>query len=68
MISGWANTQAVAEVSCPRCGALVSESCKTPKGRKADVHGERGKAYLEKIGRAEWMHRHSVRNKDYSHD
>ena len=59
IISKWANTQTVAEVSCPRCCAVPGEYCKQPSGRQASsVHMERGFAYSAKIGREEFDRRH----------
>jgi hypothetical protein len=62
-ISRWANTQIRREVACPKCMAAPMAPCRTPNGRiTMTPHGERGRVYLEKIGRAEWDRRHSVRS------
>lgn len=59
-ISKWGSTQAVREVTCPRCNQPAGSYCKTPAGRPADsTHGERSGAYLDKIGREEWDKRHT---------
>ena len=45
--TGGANTDAVAEVTCPKCKAAPGERCRTPKGRLTDPpHGERVAAFL----------------------
>lgn len=60
MISRWANTQATAEIQCPRCGVEPGQHCRTPKGRETSMpHGERTELYFETIGRKEFDRRHS---------
>jgi len=60
-ISRWANTQATAEVACPRCGMQAGVECRTPKMRRLfTIHTERGNAYFAKIGRDEWLRRYSI--------
>ena len=68
-ISRWANTQCIAEISCPRCGADVGKDCTTPKRRRIfQPHGERTKAYIEKIGMEEFKRRHSVQGRLQNED
>lgn len=61
-ISKWAFTQATREMDCPKCGALAGNHCVTPKGRDTNTpHGQRCKAYRDKIGMDEWKRRHSMK-------
>lgn len=60
-ISRWSFTQATREVGCSKCGAKPGEHCKMPSGRDTrEPHGERTKAYVDKIGKVEFDRRHSV--------
>jgi protein-disulfide isomerase len=34
-LTGWIFTDAVRQVSCPKCGSGAGYICETPKGRKA---------------------------------
>ena len=59
-ISRWANTQTTREITCPKCGALPGNACRTPKGRLTGMpHIERCLAYMRAIGRTEFDRRHS---------
>jgi hypothetical protein len=43
--SGWAWTDCVAAMNCPKCGARYGNDCRTPKGRKTwPPHQGRGLA------------------------
>lgn len=56
-LTGWMFTDAVAQVGCPKCGAVAGQSCCTPKGRKADPpHQERCKALTDKVGIEPYRH------------
>jgi hypothetical protein len=44
---------------CPKCKAKEGEPCRTPKGKKAETHMERGKRYRLDIGPEEWDKRHT---------
>lgn len=60
-ISKSSTTQARKEVDCPKCGQKKGKPCRMPKGRKpTSNHWQRGKAYLDLIGREEFDKRHSV--------
>lgn len=39
--SGAMNTDAILFTDCPKCKSNKTLSCRTPKGRKAEVHLER---------------------------
>jgi hypothetical protein len=66
-LTGWANSDAIIEVACPRCKADKGFLCVTPRGRKAaQNHTERGLAYINKIGRAEFDKRHSSTSRGIS--
>jgi hypothetical protein len=43
----WLNTEAVRLVACPRCGSTAGVVCRTPKGRRAEVHGERTRELMQ---------------------
>jgi len=59
-ISPRASSQAKAEMDCPRCKAKAGTGCVTPTGHRAKWnHIERGRVYLEKIGKEEWTRRHN---------
>jgi hypothetical protein len=58
-ISRWSSTQTQREVTCPHCYALPGQGCRSPKGRLThDIHMQRSKLYLTKIGRKEFKRRH----------
>lgn len=40
----------VIDFECSRCGAKKGELCKTPRGRYADIHGERTQAWWKAGG------------------
>jgi hypothetical protein len=61
VISTSAITQAKREVICPKCKAPVNEDCRTPSGRRCNMHGDRENAYLKKIGFDEYFKRHTHR-------
>lgn len=56
-------TAAQEETPCPRCGAQPGEACSTPAGRRAKPHGERTRAYRNKIGGAEFDRRHAFKTR-----
>jgi len=66
-LTGWATSDAKIEVACPKCKSDKGFYCETPKGRKAvQIHTERGKAYINKIGRIEFDKRHCATSRGIS--
>lgn len=60
-ISKFSNTQAQREVDCPKCKQSIGKDCRMPSGRKSrEIHWQRGKAYIDSIGKDEFMRRHSI--------
>lgn len=52
--TGWWFTDAVRQVSCPRCGAEAGFPCRQPKGRKQwPPHTERTIAIAREVGSVE---------------
>lgn len=66
-LTGWATSDAIIEVACPKCKSDKGFYCETPKGRKAaQNHTERGSAYINKIGRIEFDKRYSATSRGIS--
>lgn len=62
-ISKFSWTQTVREMDCPKCQQKAGMYCRQPKGRKQwPPHGERSRAYHDKIGPEEHDRRHTVKN------
>ncbi len=60
-ISKSSNFQAKIEVDCPKCKQPLGKDCRTPSGRKSkQIHWQRDKAYIDSIGKDEFMKRHSI--------
>jgi len=60
-ISKSSNFQAQVEVDCPKCKQPATKNCRMPSGKKArEIHWQRGKAYIDSIGKDEFIRRHSI--------
>lgn len=54
-LTGWMYTDAVNQVDCPKCKAVATQYCRTPKGRKAwPPHGERVQEVQKKFPASTW--------------
>ena len=64
-LTGWAFTDAVKQVDCPKCAVKAGAQCRTPKGRKAwPPHGERTKVLHEKFGTKAWTRTGAISGAD----
>lgn len=64
-LTGWAFTDAVRQMGCPKCKAEPGKDCRTPKGRKAwPPHGERTSALHAKFGTKAWTRTGAISGAD----